>query len=152
MKNTDELPQLLKNKAKVLLENLITTRKALTSFHWRQFLPVKSWRPRLPFEKYQEFIISQGEMSRDLQRECHSASLKLEHADKAFVLTLKEYCFALEKAYKSLEGVRLNREWRDEQDPQFTLKSFKKAIVAHQDDVDKLYLEARKLNDIWLKR
>ena len=151
MKNTEELPQKLKNKAKVLLENLLSTRKALTSFHWRQFLPVKSWRPRLPFERYQEFIKSQGEMSRELQRECHSASLKLKDVNKSFVLCLKDYAFALENSFNSLEGVRETREWRDEQDPRFTLKEFKNSIVTHQKDVDKLFDEAKKLNEIWLK-
>ena len=82
-------------------------------FHWRQFLPIKSWRPRLPFEKYQHFIKMQAEMSRELQRSCYSHSLKLQGHEKDFVLQLREYAHDLEKAFLGIEGLREQREFRD---------------------------------------
>ncbi len=140
----------LKNQAKVLLENLLSLRKSLTSFHWRMFLPVKAWRPRLPFEKYRDFIKMQGELSRELQRKCHSEALKLSEVEKECALMLKEYAYALELAFKGTEVLREQRELRDEGEPAFKLKNFKRALEQNQQDMNRLFVEAKKLNEIWI--
>ena len=151
MKKEFESAEQLKEKAKVLLENLLQTQKALTKITWRHWIPFEFLKPKLPLDRFHDFLQKQAQMASELLKICKESARKGPKAERSFALALVSWVEALLPCYETLLALIEAKKVRLVSPKEMGLRALNEIFMRHEEQMKSLFAKAPALQESYQK-